>query len=390
MTYPQVTAPQPKGRTPGWLPDTVAGGVTTLLLLVITAHVPPGPHGRATDVLGYALLLAAGGAMGLVRRQPRTAVAVTTAALCVELVRNYPNGPMWATGWISLAGLSWQTSRRTALAGAAGMLAALSVCALATGSDGLFLPLIFIGWSAAAILSGDALRDRRRRIRELQERARFLEQTREEVALRRVAEERLRIARDLHDSVAHAIATINVQAGAAAHVLDRQPEAAGAALVAIQRTSGEVLDELGAMLSVLRDENQQADRAPAPGIGQIPRLVDSVGASGLKAELIDEGPAPDVSPVVSTAAFRVVQESLTNIIRHSRAREARVEVVTTAGSGLTILVSDAGPATVAGTGGSGVGLRGLHERVTSTGGTFEAGRLPDGGFRVRAHWAGRA
>ncbi|MFL6110127.1 MAG: sensor histidine kinase [Catenulispora sp.] len=389
MTYPRVTASQPKGRRPGWLPDTASGLVTTVLLLTITAHVPPGPRGRATDVLGYVLLIAAGGAMGLIRRRPRTAVAITTVALCVEVVRNYPNGPMWATGWIALAALSRQTSRRTALAGAAGMLAALSVCALASGSDGLLLPLIFIGWSAAAILSGDALRDRRRRIRELQERARFLERTREEVALRRVAEERLRIARDLHDSVAHAIATINVQAGAAAHVLARKPEAAGDALLAIQRTSGEVLDELGAMLSILRDENQQADRAPAPGIGQIPRLVDSVAASGLKAELSTEGPAPDVSPVVSTAAYRVVQESLTNIIRHSRARQARVEVVATAGSGLTVLVTDPGPATAAGAGGSGVGIRGMHERVTSTGGTFEAGRLPEGGFRVRAHWTGR-
>jgi signal transduction histidine kinase len=173
-------------------------------------------------------------------------------------------------------------------------------------------------------------------------------------------------------------------------VLDRKPEAAGDALVAIRRTSGEVLDELGAMLSLLRDETQQADRAPAPGIEQIPRLVDSVATSGLKAELTTEGPAPDVSPVAGTAAYRVVQESLTNIIRHSRAREARVEIVATAGSGLTVLVSDAGPATAAGTGGSGVGIRGMHERVTSTGGTFEAGRLPEGGFRVRAHWAGRA
>lgn len=368
---------------PGRLPDVVAAVVTTGLLLTITPHLKPA-HGRAADGLAYVLLVAVGAAMGLLRSRPRLAVVIVTVALCGELVRDYPNGPVWAAGWVALAGLSWQTSRRSALVGAGGMLAALSVSAVVFGSDGLLLPLIFVGWSAAAILSGDALRDRRSRMRQLQERARFLERTQEEVALRRVAEERLRIARDLHDSVAHAIATINVQAGAAAHVLARRPEAAGEALVAIRRASGEVLDELGAMLAVLRDEGQ-ADRAPAPGIGQIPRLVDSLGA-GLRVELV-AGPVPDVSPVVSTAAYRVVQESLTNIVRHSRAREARV-VVGVSGSGLLVQVSDGGPA-VGDSSGHGVGIRGMQERVVSTGGTFEAVRA-EGGFRVRAWWEARA
>jgi signal transduction histidine kinase len=338
------------------------------------------------------VLVAAGTAMALLRRRPRTAVAVVTAVLCAELIRAYPNGPVWATGWVALAALSWRTSRRTALLGAAGMLLALSGCAVLADSTGLFLPLIFAGWSAAAILSGDALRERRSRIRQLQERARFLERTQEEVALRRVVEERLRIARDLHDSVAHAIATINVQAGAAAHVLARRPEAAGAALVAIQRTSGDVLDELGAMLSILRDETQQPDRAPAPGIAQIPRLADSVSASGLKVEVIGSAPNPDVPPVVGTAAYRVVQESLTNIIRHSRAARARVELTAqtaATGSGLCLEITDPGPPRSADSSGLGVGIRGMRERVTSTGGTFEAAPTPEGGFRVRAHWAAR-
>ncbi|NUR31063.1 MAG: sensor histidine kinase [Catenulispora sp.] len=389
MTHPHVTTPHPKGRTPAWLPDAVAGVVTTGLLVTISAHLAPGPHGRAADAGAYVLLIAAGGAMGMVRRRPRGAVVIVTAALCAELVRDYPNGPVWATGWVALAALSWRTSRRTAVLGAVGMLAALSLCALVTGSDGLFLPLIFVGWSAAAILSGDVLRERHSRMRELQERAHFLERTQEEVALRRVAEERLRIARDLHDSVAHAIATINVQAGAAVHVRDRRPEAAGDALVAIQRASGEVLDELGAMLSVLRDETQQPDRAPAPGLGQIPRLIDSARTSGLVVELIADGPAPEVSPVVGTAAYRVVQESLTNVIRHSQAAKARVEVAGPTETGLLVQVSDAGPATAGGAGGCGVGIRGMHERVASTGGTFEAGRTPEGGFLVRARWEGR-
>jgi signal transduction histidine kinase len=379
-------------RRPSWLPDVIIGAVAATVLVTISAHISAGPDARAADAVQYVLLVGGGVSLGLLRRRPRTAAALATFVLCAEVARRYPDGPIWAVGWVSLAGVSWQTSRRTALAWAGLMLAALTLAALVFGSSGLVLPLIFLGWSAAAILTGDALRDRRVRVQALRERARFLEMTQEEVALRRVAEERLRIARDLHDSVAHAMATINVQAAAAAHVLDRRPQAAGEALVAIRRASGEVLEELGAMLSVLRDESQQADRAPAPGTGQIARLVDSAAASGLHVELVTGGAAPELSPVVGTAAYRIVQESLTNVIRHSRAGRARVEVVATGESGLCVEISDAGPAvgSVNGTVGSGVGIRGMRERVTSTGGVFHAGHTAQGGFVVRARWEGRS
>jgi signal transduction histidine kinase len=392
-------------RLSAWLPETMVGVITATVLVTVSAHVTAGPDSRAADAVQYVLLVLAAGAIALIRRRPQTAAAIATAVLCAEVARRYPDGPVWAVGWISLAGVSWQTSRRTALAWAGIMLAALTLAAVVFGSSGLVLPLIFVGWSAAAILSGDTLRDRRERIQALRERARFLEMTQEEVALRRVAEERLRIARDLHDSVAHAMATINVQAAAAAHVIDHRPQAAGEALVAIRRASGEVLEELGAMLSVLRDESQQPDRAPAPGVGQIARLVDSVAASGLKVELVaegTEGAAGEVSPAVGTAAYRIVQESLTNVIRHSKAGRARVEVVAVDGSGLSVEISDAGPAaasgaargaaagTAAGPAGSGVGIRGMRERVTSTGGVFHAGHTTQGGFLVHARWEARS
>ncbi|ACU72141.1 putative two-component system sensor kinase [Catenulispora acidiphila DSM 44928] len=214
-------------RLPGWLPDALVGVVTATLLVVISAHIPAGSDSRAVDAVQYILLVAGGGCMALIRWRPQTAAALATFILCVEVARQYPDGPIWAVGWISLAGVSWQTSRRAALGWAGVMLAALTLAAVVFGSSGLVLPLIFLGWSAAAILAGDALRDRRERLQALRERARFLEMTQEEVALRRVAEERLRIARDLHDSVAHAMATINVQAAAAAHVIERRPQAAG-------------------------------------------------------------------------------------------------------------------------------------------------------------------
>ncbi len=363
--------------------------MATALLVVVSAHVPAGRLGRPLDALGYVLLVAAGVSVGMCRRWPRAAVGVVTVVLAVFIARRYPNGPVWVTGWIALAALSWRTSRRTALAGATGMLAVLSVAAVVVGRTGLLLPLIFVGWMAAAVFLGEALRSRRNYLTGLAERARFLEHTREEETRRRIAEERLRIARDLHDSVAHAMATINVQAGAAAHVLPRRPEAAGEALAAIQRASGEVLDELTAMLALLRDDIQQADRAPTPGIAQIPRLVDATGASGLTIELSMEGPTSAVPGVIGTAAYRVVQESLTNVARHSQARTAVVRVIAGGQTTLIAEVRDPGPQAHEGTAGTRIGIRGMAERVTSTGGQLQAGPAAQGGFVVRAVWEGR-
>jgi signal transduction histidine kinase len=314
---------------------------------------------------------------------------VVTVVLTVFIVRRYPDGPVWATAWIALAALSWRTSRRVALVGAAVMLVVLSVVAVLAGSGSLLLPVIFVGWAAAAVFGSDALRSRRGYLAGLRERARYLERTREEEARRRVAEERLRIARDLHDSVAHAMATINVQAGAARHVLDRRPEAAGEALAVIQRASGDVLDELAAMLAVLRDDAQRADRAPVPGAGDIPRLAQSMAASGLAVDLSVEGPVEGVPGVIGTAAYRVVQESLTNVLRHSRATAARVRLVSGQDGSVLAEIGDDGPRGPQAAGGMGVGIRGMRERVTSTGGKFDAGPAGGGGFLVRAQWGAR-
>jgi len=387
---PAAAAWSRPGRFPGWAPDALAGVVVTALLLAISAHVPAEPGVRRLDVFGYFLLVAAGVSMAACRRWPRTVTAVATAVLCLFIVRHYPNGPVWAIGWVALGALSWRASRRTAALGVVGMLAALSVAAVVGGSGGLLLPLVFLGWSAAAVLLGEALRNRRSLLLGLQERARFLERSREEEAGRRVAEERLRIARDLHDGVAHAMATINVQAAAAAHVLDRRPDAARAALAAIARASGEVLDELTAMLTLLRQDGQPAERAPTPGLADIARLAASSGVAGLSVEVSVADPAPVVPAVIGTAAYRVVQESLTNVLRHSRATTVRVRLTPGPEAGLVVSVVDPGPAELDGATGSGVGLRGMRERVATTGGRLHAGPTLTGGFEVRAEWNGRA
>ncbi len=234
------------------------------------------------------------------------------------------------------------------------------------------------------------LRGRRVRLAGLAERARFLERSREEVASRRAAEERLRIARDLHDSVAHAMATINVQAGAAAHVVARRPEAAADALAVIQRASGEVLDELSAMLRILRQDGSPADRAPTPGLADISRLVDGIRGAGLGVAVSQDGPLAGIAPVVGTAAYRVVQEALTNVLRHSQAREVRVLVAVGSDGGLEVEITDPGPAAHESVCGTGVGLRGMAERVAATGGRLEATATGTGGFRVAACWQAAA
>ena len=162
--------------------------------------------------------------------------------------------------------------------------------------------LALVGLSAVAVLAADAMRGRRERV------ASRLE--------RRLAEDRLQIARDLHDSVAHSMATINVQAGVAAHVIDRHPEQAAAALEAIRVASRDVLDELAAMLSVLRDETPAA-RHPTPDLTSLEELVESSGRAGLHVDLQVSGDLDAVPPAVSTAAYRIVQEALTNVARHA-------------------------------------------------------------------------
>ena len=160
---------------------------------------------------------------------------------------------------------------------------------------------------------------------------------------------------------------------------------------AIQRASAEVLDELGSMLAVLRDDAERADRAPAPGLADIGRLVESVGASGLAVELPMAGSTQTTPPALGTAAYRVVQESLTNVLRHSQARRAQVRVAARRAAGaLRVEIVDPGPARDRRTPPApGSGMRGMRERVAATGGQFAAEPTPEGGFVVRAEW-GRA
>ena len=375
-------------RLPWALDVVVAAGITSFLVLA-GSHIEPGARDRSLDAFGYALIVLAGSSLALCRRRPRVAVGAITVALGAYLLRRYAGGPIFLTGWIALFSLSWQASRRTAVVGATVMCSVLIVTGTLGGDRVPLLHLVFVGWSAAAVFLGEALRTRRDYLKQLEERARYLERSREETVGRRVAEDRLQIARDLHDSVAHAMATINVQAGAAAHVFERRPEAAKEALTVIQRASADVLDELAAMLRLLRDDGETAELSPTPGLEQIDALVASTREAHLPVSVTLQGPLDAVPRPIGIAAYRVVQESLTNVLRHAGAATAVVSVVAGPDRALTVEVTDDGASSGSSTG-TGLGIRGMRERAESTGGTLEAGPRAGGGFRVCATWRGRA
>lgn len=378
-------------RLRGWPLDVAAAAVVTIGLVAVSGHIPPVEGERGLDALGYVLVVVAGAAMALCRRLPAVALAVTTVVVAFYILGDYAGGPIFLTGWFALVSLSWRQSRRAGIVGAAVLCGGVLILA-AAAEDGEVVPalfLVFLGWSAAAVLAGDVLRSRRVRMAELEERAQDMERTREEEAGRRMAEERLRIARDIHDSVAHAMTSINVQAGAAAHVLERRPEAAKEALVAIQRASGDVLDELGALVGLLRSAGEEPDRTPTPGLDRIPALVASVRDANLQVALAVEGPVDAIPLPVGTAAYRIVQESLTNVIRHAAGATATVSVMAADGGSLTVEVADDGEGRSAAGGGAGMGVRGMRERAEATGGTLSAGPGPGGGWVVVANWGQR-
>jgi signal transduction histidine kinase len=237
-------------------------------------------------------------------------------------------------------------------------------------------------------------------IRSRNQRTAALARSRTEELRRLAGEERMKMARDLHDVVAHNISVINVQANTALHLMDRQPERARLALTTINEVSKQALVELRSVLGVLRDVDESAPRSPSPGLARLDDLVDSAAAAGLTVHVEPpDGPAP-LPAEVDLAAYRIVQEALTNSARHSGGSTAMVRISQRSG-GLLVEVTDNGKGRPGGSGsgsrsgsrsgsgpgsrtGSGHGIAGMTERAKVLGGTLHAGPRPDGGFGVRA------
>jgi signal transduction histidine kinase len=233
----------------------------------------------------------------------------------------------------------------------------------------------------AAWIGGDSLGTRRAYTRELEEKAERLEREREAEAARAVAEEQARIGRELHDVIAHNLSVIVVQAAAANDVFDTRPDRAREALREIESTGREALAELRNLLGAVRGE---ADYRPQRGLDQLDELVDQVRAAGLNVAVSVEG-APRALPAgVDLSAYRVVQEALTNTLKHARASKADV-LVRYGDDALDVQVRDDGRGNGNG-GGTGSGLVGMRERVTTYGGSLDAGPADRGGFAVHARF----
>ena len=238
--------------------------------------------------------------------------------------------------------------------------------------------LVLAGWSVALAIAAEATRIRAERVAATRA-SRQLDQRRQQ------SEQRLRIARDLHDVIGHNISLINVQASMGLDLMDSQPEQARAALSAIKSASKEALEELRTMLTPLRGDDDVAPRSPAPALDRLPELIDLTRAAGLTVEVEVTGTAPPLPAAVQLAAYRIIQESLTNVARH--AGRARVTVrVTCDDADVHVQIDDDGTARSDGPAaiGAGSGITGMRERATALGGNLSAGSRPGGGFRVSA------
>jgi len=289
--------PSRRGRFPTW-PVIVLVGVMIGLVLLGSSHMDPPESGeRAIDALGVACGIVGALSVLLWRTSAVAMVVIAAAGMFVYTALGYQGGPALMSGPIVLVFLGYVAPRRTAWAGAALVIVAVTVGRRIGGQSIGLGELLVVGWALAAVLGGQAIRatsDRRAAEREQQDQLRH----------QAVIDERLRIAQDLHDSVAHAMATINVQSGVAAHLIDRRPEQARDALEAIRVASSDVLDELGAIVGVLRDTDEPAPRAPAGRLEDIETLVDRARADGLAVTCTTTGGSPAVPHSVGAAAYR--------------------------------------------------------------------------------------
>ena len=215
------------------------------------------------------------------------------------------------------------------------------------------------------------------------ERVMAANKTRHEAELRRAGDERLRIAQELHDVVAHHISLINVQASTALHLVDRQPEQAGPALAAIKDASKEALVELRSIVGVLRQSDESAPRQPVPGLDRLDHLISRTSMAGLEVHAIVHGDPRPLPTSLDRAAFRIIQESLTNVVRHAKATAATVRIQY-GDEALVVQVDDDGAA-LTGPPTEGNGIIGMRERATALGGTLTASRTPTGGLRITAN-----
>ncbi|MFB7501386.1 sensor histidine kinase [Streptomyces sp. NPDC056161] len=367
--------------------------VGALVCMVAGSFAGPAKHGviwavRTPDLLSLVLMTVGAAALVFRRSAPRTVLGVTGAMALVESVTGDPRTPVAMTAVIALYTVAATTDRATTWRVGLLTMTVLTGAAMLAGPLPWYAQdnLAIIAWTGIGATAGDAVRSRRAVVRAIRERAERAERTREEEARRRVAEERLRIARDLHDVVAHHIALVNVQAGVAAHVMDKRPDQAKEALGHVREASRSALNELRATVGLLRQSGDpEAPTEPAPGLSRLDELADTFRNAGLQVEVAHAGQGEALPATVDLAAYRIIQEALTNVQKHAGpAAKAEVSVVRV-GPLVEVTVLDDGTAPDgAPAAGGGHGLIGMRERATALGGSLTAGPRYGGGFRVHA------
>src|SRR5438105_472449 len=355
-------------RRPYWIDGAI-------VLALLAGYVGGAVHQHRYQA-GIALALAQVLPLVVRRRYPVAVLWIVTAATIAAALAYSDFVPLAPA--LAVYSVATQLDRRRSLVltGAACLLLVAPV-AWANGWNGP-LKLVLL---AAAWVFGDNLGTRRAYTRELEEKAARLERERETESRRAVAEEQARIARELHDVIAHNVSVMVVQAAAGSDVFDSSPARAREALRSIETTGRSALAELRRLLGVVREG---AEYEPQPGLDRLDALLDRVRAAGLEVRLSVEGPPRELPASVGLSAYRIVQEALTNTLKHADARHARVAVRYEDG-GLEVEVRDDGRGETNGDG-SGHGLLGMRERALLLGGELEAGPAPGGGYAVTARF----
>ena len=313
------------------------------------------------------------------RRAPLPVAAVVMGALVFEslAVGSSPTQDPPLVGWLlAIYSVAAHSDRAAALVGGALSLVAGLVW---IGIDDFFLPVVIFG---GAWLAGRLVRQREDHALVVEERSAALDRERVANARAAAAEERAQIARELHDILSHSVSVMVVQAGAERMAQGSERAATGETLEAIERTGRQALIEMRRLLGMLRVGGEPPSHTPQPTLGELDELVAQVREAGLPVELQVEGEPAALPPGVAVSAYRIVQEALTNVLKHAGPARARV-VVRYSGRELELEIADDGQGSAA-VGGAGHGLVGMRERVALYGGDFDAGASNGGGFVVRA------
>ena len=364
--------------------DAVVAAVL-LGLLLASYDRPPGGGQRPVDLGAWLLAMGLTLPYAIHRRAPWVALAVTLGSLVAYSALRYAPYPGISV-FVLLFGIAVHGTRRASATAYAATMAALvlSLAAQPAGVAGASDWWSTLLAATVAWLAGDNIRQRRARWAALQERALLLEREREERDRAAVTAERLRIARELHDVVAHAMSVIAVQAGVGGHVIDTDVVEARRALGVVEDTSRRALTEMRRLLGVLREGDGEASLAPVHGLGDLPQLVAQTRGTGLGVTVDSSVVEGDLPPGLDATAYRIIQEGLTNVIKHG-GPVAHVRVDCTDRVLSIEIIDDGRPSGSSGTPvGTGQGLVGMRERVAMFEGEFTAAHRPGGGFRLHA------